>query len=107
MKNRVLDGTIKTFHASFRNQLADTFTKALGLDSFLRLLMRLGVINIFTQNIHFPEYLSQHQKARALLLRESVKSKKKCTQDQTKHAYKTEGMNTNQAVKTQGNWASA
>ena len=107
VRNRVLDGTIKTFHVPSRNRLADIFTKALGLDSFLRLLMRLGVINIFTQNIHFPEYLSQHQKARALLLRESVKNKKKCTQDQTKHAYKTERMNTNQAAKTQGNWASA
>ena len=47
VRNRVLDGTIKTFHVSSRNQLADIFTKALGVDSFLRLLKRLGVINIF------------------------------------------------------------
>ena len=100
VRNRVLDGTIKTFHVSSRNQLADIFTKALGLDSFLRLLKRLGFINIFAQNIHFPEYLSQLQDARALLLRGSVESKKKCTQDQTKHDYKTKRMSTDQVAKT-------
>ena len=47
VRNRVLDGTIKIFHVSSRNQLADIFTKAIGVDSFLRLLKRLGVINIF------------------------------------------------------------
>uniref|UniRef100_A0A7N2MV82 Uncharacterized protein n=1 Tax=Quercus lobata TaxID=97700 RepID=A0A7N2MV82_QUELO len=93
----------------YRNQLANIFTKALGSDSFLRLLKRIGVINIFAQSIHYPEYLTQHQEARALLLRGSVESKKKCTWDQTKHDNKVEGMNTDQAdqaAKTQGNWAS-
>ena len=37
MRNRVLDGAIKTFHVNSRNQLADIFTKALGVDNFLRL----------------------------------------------------------------------
>ena len=37
----------------------------------------------------------------------NVESKKKCTQDQTKHDYKTEGISTDQAAKTQSNWASA
>jgi len=109
VRNRVLDGTIMTFHVSSRNQLANIFTKALGSDSFLRLLKRIGVINIFAQSIHYPEYLTQHQEARALLLRGSVESKKKCTWDQTKHDNKVEGMNTDQAdqaAKTQGNWAS-
>ena len=36
----------------------------------------------------------------------NVESKKKCTQDQTKHDYKTEGISTDQAAKTQSNWAS-
>ena len=77
MRNRVLDGTIKTFHVTSRNQLANIFTKALGVDNFLRLLRRLGVINIFAQNIQYPEYSSQNQEARALLLRGSVESKNK------------------------------
>ena len=37
MRNRVLDGAIKTFHVNSRNQLADIFAKALGVDNFLRL----------------------------------------------------------------------
>ena len=37
VRNRLLDGTIKTFHVNSRNQLADIFTKALGVDNFLRL----------------------------------------------------------------------
>ena len=34
VRNRVLDGTIKTFHVSSRNQLTDIFTKALGWTVF-------------------------------------------------------------------------
>ena len=47
VRNKVLDGTIKAFHVNSRNQLVDIFTKALGVDNFLRLQKRLGVINIF------------------------------------------------------------
>ena len=79
VRYRVLDGTIKTFHVNSRNQLADIFTKALGVDNFLRLLKRLGVINIFAQTIQYPKYSSLNQVARALLLRGSVKSKEECT----------------------------
>ena len=80
VRNRVLDGTIKTFHVNSKNQLADIFTKALGMDKFLRLQKRLGVINIFAQTIQYLEYASLNQEARALLLRGSVKSKEECTQ---------------------------
>ena len=69
VRNRVLDGTIKTFYVSTRNQLADVFTKVLGVDNFLRLIKKLGMINIFASNIEYPEYGSQNQAARALLLR--------------------------------------
>ena len=79
VRNRVLDGTIKTFHVNSRNQLADIFTKALGVDNILRLLKRLGVINIFAQTIQYPEYSSQNRVARALILRGSVESKEECT----------------------------
>ena len=54
--NSVLDGTIKMFYVSSKNQLADIFTKAIGVDQFSKLLARLGVINIFSHKIQYPEY---------------------------------------------------
>ena len=77
------------------------------MDSFLRLLKRLGVINIFAQSIHYPEYLSQNQEVRALLLKGSVESKKGCTQDNSKHRNRVEEVSTDQATNTQTNWANA
>ena len=60
----------KTFYVSTRNQLADIFTKALGVDAFLKLLKKFGVINIFANVVIYPEYLQQEPKFRVLLLRE-------------------------------------
>ena len=74
VRNRVLDGTIKMFYVSSRNQLADIFTKALGVDQFSRLLARLGVINIFAHKIQYLEYKKHNQETRALLLRGSVQT---------------------------------
>ena len=51
VRNKILDGTIKTFYVSSRTQLANIFTKALGVENFLRLLAKLGVINIFSHHI--------------------------------------------------------
>ena len=62
------------FYVSSRNQLANIFTKALGVDQFSRLLARLGVINIFAHKIQYPEYKKHNQETRALLLRGSVKT---------------------------------
>ena len=73
VRNRALDGTIKMFYVSSRNQLADIFTKALGVDQFSKLLARLGVINIFAHDIQYPEYQRHNPETRALLLRGSVK----------------------------------
>ena len=84
VRNKILDGIIKTFYVSSRNQLADIFTKALGVDNFLRLLAKLGVINIFSDHIKYLDYTKEDEeakedksskkdnKARAFLLRESV-----------------------------------
>ena len=69
VRNRVLDGTTKTFHVASKNQLADVFTKALGVDNYLRLIKKLGLINIFAASVEFPEPVSETQTARALLLR--------------------------------------
>ena len=73
VRNKIIDGTFKTFYVSTKNQLADVFTKALGVESYLRLIKRLGVINIFTSIVEYPYTTLQSQKARALLLRVSVK----------------------------------
>ena len=43
MRKKILDGALKTFYVSTKNQLADVFTKALGVESFLRMIKRLGV----------------------------------------------------------------
>ena len=72
-----MDGTLKTFYVSTQNQLADIFTKALGVESFMRLLSKLGVIDIFSHKIQFPEYTKDNGEARALILRGSVKSNAK------------------------------
>ena len=74
MRNRIIDGTLKTFYVSTKNQLADVFTKALGVENYLRLISRLGVINIFAHIVEHPSPLKSSQKARAVLLRGSVKN---------------------------------
>ena len=79
VRNKILDGTIKTFYVSSRTQSADIFTKAYGVESFLRLLAKLGVINIFSHHIQYPDSTkeaeeSKEAQARALLLRGSVES---------------------------------
>ena len=65
VRNKVLDGTIKTFHVASKNQLADIFTKALGVDNYLRLVKKLGLINIFAACVEFPETVSETQIVRA------------------------------------------
>ena len=76
IRNKILDGTIKTFYVSSQNQLADILTKSLGVDNYLRLLRRLGSINIFAHCIQYPDQAIECQSARALLLRGSVKNEK-------------------------------
>ena len=106
MRNRVLDGAIKPFHVNSRNQLADIFTKAIGVDNFLRLQKRLGVINIFAQTIQYPEYPSLNQVARALLLRGSVKSKEECTQVISRYKNRDGEHGSTQGTATQRKWIS-
>ena len=73
VRNRVLDGTIKAFHVASKNQLADIFTKALGVDNYVRMVKKLGLINIFAHQVEYPEYIVDDQATRALLLRGGVK----------------------------------
>ena len=74
VRNRILDGTVKTFCVSTKNQLADVFTKALGVEDYLRLIKKLGIINIFAHNVEYPQNTALSQEARALLLRGSAES---------------------------------
>ena len=78
VRNKILDGALKTFYVSTKNQLADVFTKALGVESFLRLIKRLGVIKIFASKVEYPHTGLEDQKARVVLLRGSVKNAKQC-----------------------------
>lgn len=61
VRNNILDGTLKTFYISSRNQLVDVFTKALGVENFMRLLSKLGAINIFSHNVQFLDYSKEMQ----------------------------------------------
>ena len=56
------------------------FTKALGAESFLKLIKRLGVINIFASIVTFPHTSCEEQKAKVMLLRGGVKSPHKISQ---------------------------
>ena len=47
VRNKILEGMIKTFHVATNSQVADIFTKTLGFSSFVRLLDKLGLKDIF------------------------------------------------------------
>ena len=64
IRNKILEGTAKTFYVSSRNQLADIFTKSLGVENFLRLLAKLRVINIFSHHIKYPDYTKDDEVAK-------------------------------------------
>ena len=72
---------MKTFHLRTHLQLADVFTKALGIPTFLDLISRLGLINIFSANITYPQSLQDTEAIStsevALVLRGAVKNKTK------------------------------
>ena len=47
VRDKILEGMIKTFHVNSNAQVADVFTKALGFNSFMRLTQKLGLRDIF------------------------------------------------------------
>ena len=53
--------------------MADIITKALGVDNYVRMVKKLGLINIFAHQVEYPEYIVDDQATRALLLRGGVK----------------------------------
>ena len=73
VRNKIIDDTLKTFYVSTKNQSANVFTKALGVENYLRLITRVGVINIFAHVVEYPSPPKPSQKARVVLLKGSVK----------------------------------
>lgn len=49
-----MEGVIKTFHISINLQVADIFTKALGLPTFSRSVNSLGLVDIFAPSLNVP-----------------------------------------------------
>ena len=47
VRDKILEGMIKTFRVATYAQVADIFTKALGFSSFTRLFEKLGLKDIF------------------------------------------------------------
>ena len=70
---------IKTFHVRTNLQLANVFTKALGVLVFMDLISRLGLINIFSTSITYPKSLQDTElisiAEAALVLRGAIKKK--------------------------------
>ena len=55
IREKIQVGMLKTFHVRTNLQLADVFTKALGLPIFMNLVSRLGLINVFNTSINYPK----------------------------------------------------
>ena len=48
VRDKIMEGMIKTFRVATNSQVADIFTKALGFTAFARLSGKLGLKDIFT-----------------------------------------------------------
>ena len=51
VRDKIIEGMIKTFHVATNSQVADIFTKALGFSAFTRLSGKLGLKDIFVPRI--------------------------------------------------------
>ena len=49
MRDKIMEGMIKTFHVATNSQVADIFTMAFSFSAFARLSGKLGLKDIFTQ----------------------------------------------------------
>ncbi|XP_065634496.1 uncharacterized mitochondrial protein AtMg00810-like [Quercus suber] len=69
VRDKILEGMIKTFHVNTNSQIADIFTKALGVSSFARLSEKLGLKDIFQPKLT-KEKFEQLQVASSLQVTE-------------------------------------
>jgi len=78
-REKIQAGMIKTFHVRTNLQLADIFTKALGSPTFMNLVSRLGLINVFSSSIQCPKSFQDSVAVptleAALVLRGTVKKR--------------------------------
>ena len=51
VRDKIMEGMIKTFHVATNSQVVDIFTKALGFSAFTRLFGKLGLKDIFVPRI--------------------------------------------------------
>lgn len=72
IRDKIMEGMIKTFHIATNSQVADIFTKALKISSFTRLLGRLGLRDIFTPRQSKAHSLVQVSELKVQDLRGSV-----------------------------------
>ena len=61
VRDKILEGMIKTFHVNSNAQVADVFTNALGFNSFTRLTQKLGLQDIFMSQQLLKELQSETQ----------------------------------------------
>ena len=73
VRDKILEGMIKTFHVATNAQVVDIFTKALGFSSFTRLSGKLGLKDIFVPRQLKSNALLQVTDLTAQDLRGSVK----------------------------------
>ena len=72
VRDKILEGKIKTFHVTTTSQVADIFTKGLGMTAFTRLSSKLGLKDIFQPRPLKENSLVQVTKSETLDLRGSV-----------------------------------
>ena len=73
----------------------------MGVDNYLRLIKKLGLINIFAACVEFPETISETQTARALLLRGGVKIDEVCSRLKDLSVETSAGQQSNSGVSQQ------
>ena len=93
VRDKILEGMIKTFHVPTNTQVANIFTKALGFSSFVRLIEKLGLKDIFQPKLLKEQSkqlqiasLVQVTKSDTLDLRGSVEDKSNSTKNNRRKA---------------------
>ena len=59
VRDKIMEGMIKTFHIASNSQMADIFTKALGFSAFTRLSGKFGLKDIFVPRDVMAQIIDQ------------------------------------------------
>uniref|UniRef100_A0A7N2LA46 Reverse transcriptase Ty1/copia-type domain-containing protein n=1 Tax=Quercus lobata TaxID=97700 RepID=A0A7N2LA46_QUELO len=89
VRDKILEGMIKTFHVSTNAQVADIFTKALGYNSFTRLSKKLGLKDIFVTKkvkqsspVQVTEFVTEPKRQTELNGKKKIVAEKQTTEEQ-------------------------